>query len=116
MNNINISLGIELDKKQANDKHIQGEVDKVSSGVSIKVNKVEIGDVSKTVQNNLDKQVGSLNVNIKGVKVDESELQRTVDNLLGTIQDTLDQIPEEKRMKLIAEGDIFDLKSIKISL
>ena len=116
MNNINISLGIELDKKQANDKHIQGEVDKVSSGVSIKVNKVEIGDVSKTVQNNLDKQVGSLNVNIKGVKVDESELQKTVDNLLGTIQDTLDQIPEEKRVKLIAEGGIFDLKSIKNQL
>ena len=116
MNNINISLGIELDKKQANDKHIQGEVDKVSSGVSIKVNKVEIGDVSKTVQNNLDKQVGSLNVNIKGVKVDESELQKTVDNLLDTIQDTLDQIPEEKRMKLIAEGGIFDLKSIKNQL
>lgn len=116
MNNINISLGIELDKKQANDKHIQGEVDKVSSGVSIKVNKVEIGDVSKTVQNDLNKQVGSLNVNIKGVKVDESELQKTVDNLLGTIQDTLDKIPEEQRIKLIAEGGIFDLKSIKNQL
>ena len=30
MENINISLGIELDKKQFNDKYIQGEVDKAT--------------------------------------------------------------------------------------
>ena len=94
MENINISLGIELDKKQFNDNYIQGQVDKAASNISVKVNNVKIKDVSKSIQNDLDKQVGNLDVQIKGVSLDESEIKSTVNRISDFIQKSLNSLPK----------------------
>ena len=116
MENINISLGIELDKKQFNDNYIQGEVDKAVSDITVKVNNVKVGDVTKSLQNDIDKQAGNLNVQIKGVSIDKSEAQAVVERMANDIQKTLDKLPAEQKLKLVAEGGIFDMNAIRKEL
>ncbi len=113
MENINISLGIELDKKQFNDNYIQGQVDKAASNIAVKVNNVKIKDVSKSIQNDLDKQVGNLDVQIKGVSLDESEIKSTVNRISDFIQKSLNSLPKEHMFKFTTDNGMLDVKQLQ---
>lgn len=113
MENINISLGIELDKKQFNDNYIQGQVDKAASNISVKVNNVKIKDVSKSIQNDLDKQVGNLDVQIKGVSLDETEIKSTVNRISDFIQKSLNSLPKEHMFKFTTDNGMLDVKQLQ---
>ncbi len=89
MENINISLGIELDKKQFNDNYIQSEVDKASSDITVKVNNVKIGDVSREIQNDIDKQVGNIEVKIENTSIDKSKINNIIEDFINNVNNEL---------------------------
>lgn len=87
MENINISLGIELDKKQFNDDYIQGKVDNEIGGVKIRVDKVEVGKVGQTLQNDLSEEASKLKIKIPNVDIDETGAKQLVDMVSNVLEE-----------------------------
>ena len=73
--NLNISVGLELDKQQFNEKYIQGAIDNSAGNASIRINTVKLGNVTKDIQNDLSKQASQLKIQIKDVPVDTAGLE-----------------------------------------
>jgi TP901 family phage tail tape measure protein len=96
MDNISVVVGIELDKSQFNEKHIQGQLDKVSENINLNLKKVKIGDISRELQSDLNKQTSNLEIQIKDVVMDKSLIDDFVvhaQNLLKDIKisDAIDE-------------------------
>ena len=73
--NLNISVGLELDKQQFNEKYIQGAIDNSAGNASIRINTVKLGNITKDIQNDLSKQASQLKIQIKDVPVDTAGLE-----------------------------------------
>ena len=74
MENINISVGLELDKSQFNEKYVQGAIDDSVKNASIKIDNIKLGDVSKKIPNELTKQASRLKIQIKDVDINSKEI------------------------------------------
>nr|DAM61171.1 MAG TPA: minor tail protein [Caudoviricetes sp.] len=89
MENINISVGIELDKSQFNEKNIQGEIDKNTKGLTVAIDGVKMGKVSKDIQSHIDKNAPKMQIQMKDLKGTFKDIDMFMNDVVAEVQKQL---------------------------
>lgn len=111
MENINISVGLELDKSQFNEKYVQGAIDDSVKNASIKIDNIKLGDVSKKIPNELTKQASRLKIQIKDVDINSKE----IDDFIKKAEQVSKSFNEKLSNNIKITGDL-DLKNVEAQI
>lgn len=85
--NIVISVGVEIDKKQINEKSIQGQINDSVGNAKIQIQEFQIGDVSKKLQSEIDKSVKKVKIEFKDTNISKSQLNSISKKLTSIFED-----------------------------